>query len=829
MSSNGLSGVLIDGDDDDRPGMDRNIDSELTFPFVSSSNVDDDVDVDIDPEDELFGICEHAIAVEDEDYDYEKRWDSVREWLILNEEEVDLEEAITKQNFSTYLRDITGYNGWELSAMHLICCHRNPPIDIVKMFIVHSDLSVAQGDANNLLPLSHACMNNVNVEVVKLLLEAYPEGSDHLDSDNKTPLETLLSRSDFQTFAAEDSINHAAVVRLLCFRGAAKIRGSNGMYPIHFACAFGCSASVVAILADAYPPAIHKLRDIQGRTTLHFVMTNPAHPNSPEIIKTLIEKAPEVIDKWDNRNKIPSHLFLRSVAKFDDVADPEAAENIKASLSNYLDGNPRATSFFISTLTKLPHWIKDHAVENKYLQDMLNKKITQRVPTLVLFLDIYIYMFIAILLPRASRRYLEGLDLEVKHYIMMFIGAFYFLVREIMQVASAIAVRSFTNWITDFTNSLDLTIIVLLFYLGSAFSNSGSRCTEEEFLLDPQSCRNSMSVIRGMTVITTSLVFTSILSFAKSSLVEFSVFVNGVLYVVSRLGAFVISLILVLLAFAQVQFFIFIRKDECPENVEEVDGFGFPHCSLSRSILDVWRGITGEVDPDKYQDNRAALFFFIIYVFVVCILLVNVLIAIVVDNYGVIKNERASIVFWANRLDFVAEIDGSINTVLKLFNKRKVMNQATFDDSGSVMWDKLSAKTDNKDTDTLTEFFSQAFVKGVALTIMFLWFLVGFPSMGFFWPPQIREYILAYRGENVSKNDIVLEVSSQVAELKQELHELKVLSKEEKRNDRKEMMQMKEQAESLQKEVMEDMEQIREIMKMLLELRKKEHGLSSSA
>ena len=49
------------------------------------------------------------------------------------------------------------------------------------------------------------------------------------------------------------------------------------------------------------------------------------------------------------------------------------------------------------------------------------------------------------------------------------------------------------------------------------------------------------------------------------------------------------------------------------------------------------------------------------FAFLVVIPLSNVLIAIVTDSYAVVKDERAAVVFWSNRLDFVAEIDAIKN------------------------------------------------------------------------------------------------------------------------------------------------------------------------
>jgi hypothetical protein len=67
----------------------------------------------------------------------------------------------------------------------------------------------------------------------------------------------------------------------------------------------------------------------------------------------------------------------------------------------------------------------------------------------------------------------------------------------------------------------------------------------------------------------------------------------------------------------------------------------------------------GEIGSElRYDGNYVAQFLYILYAFLVVILLSNVLIANVTDSYEIIQNDRAAIVFWSNRLDFVAEMDG---------------------------------------------------------------------------------------------------------------------------------------------------------------------------
>jgi len=69
------------------------------------------------------------------------------------------------------------------------------------------------------------------------------------------------------------------------------------------------------------------------------------------------------------------------------------------------------------------------------------------------------------------------------------------------------------------------------------------------------------------------------------------------------------------------------------------------------SFLAVYTMLLGEVDETKFgSDNTIAIILFVVFMFLVVILLANVLIAIVTDSYTVIRDKRAAIVFWMNRL-----------------------------------------------------------------------------------------------------------------------------------------------------------------------------------
>ena len=203
------------------------------------------------------------------------------------------------------------------------------------------------------------------------------------------------------------------------------------------------------------------------------------------------------------------------------------------------------------------------------------------------------------------------------------------------------------------------------------------------------------------------------------------------------------------------------------------------------------------------------------------------LVAIIVDNYDVIKNERASIVFWTNRLDYVAEIDGTIGITRKLCGQKRVQNMVYADDTGAETWALLQDIVDAKISKNFFTSLGQYAKKVVATTIMFLWVVAGIPSLGVWWPPRIRELLLADTSNTLTRNAILEEMNAQIAELREELDELKASSKIDRKKDRDQLISVREEAESLQKSITDDIVQIRDLMKTLLELSRQDMGLGS--
>lgn len=441
-------------------------------------------------------------------------------------------------------------------------------------------------------------------------------------------------------------------------------------------------------------------------------------------------------------------------SKYDTSED--LRENPIKILDSYLKAEPNATADFLTALQALPEWLRDRAVVNTSVQDILNHKIAMRFPTAILLADFVLYVAIIVsfslcvpcsiqlrtLKNSADSGFDEGMltctePSDTNTYVYVLGGSsLYFLLRELAQILSLMSLGLFKTWLYDLTNWLDvMTIGAGLYFAGDMYSNL-----------------SDLRRFRWMASFALLFFWAALLSFLKSTFIEFSVFVGGLNNVLNRLLAFLTAMFIILWAFSAVFVIIYFDSNmctcqglDCGENYVKFDHF----CNNQDSFLKVYTMLLGEVNEEDFLINRKeevytqvlGVSLFAVFMFLVVILLANVLIAIVTDSYGVIKNERAAIVFWSNRLDFIAEMDAiSYGPWKSKFLGATSVSDKTetmlHDGFGFNMWRTLTAELYQwDDTAFLSlEFLLYVFLRGtILLFIVFLWLPAGLLTAGILW------------------------------------------------------------------------------------------------
>lgn len=308
--------------------------------------------------------------------------------------------------------------------------------------------------------------------------------------------------------------------------------------------------------------------------------------------------------------------------------------------------------------------------------------------------------------------------------------------------------------------------------------------------------------------------------------------------VMRRLLAFLVCLMIILIAFSRMFFTLFYETSYCTDQKnqtqEEInaalvcDEYEVKYwCHSWDSFLRVYTMLLGEVDDTIYNNNTFAIILFVIFMLLVVILLANVLIAIVTDSYKIIQDQRAAIVFWTNRLDYIAQMDAIANgpwksRVRRLFGMSEVDRshnvEVTF---GKDVWKALTDLFEYEpDEGVLSfEFFCYMILRICALVIMPLWILAGALVAGWLWPPQVREKLFT---QVVSKHSSESEKEeelrkTQVQRLKVEIDGLKDELMQELAMDRTQVVQIKSSVAERKLEIQNEMKHIKRIVTMLFE------------
>lgn len=385
--------------------------------------------------------------------------------------------------------------------------------------------------------MHYACANGTDIEVVKILLDAYPDSNLTTDKRGRTPLHFALGNVE--------NPPTPKLVKLLAGGESTKWPDENEMLPIHYACAYGATVEVLMVLIHAWEESMTKT-DSKGRTPLHFAMGNADRENSPSVVKVLLDLSPGTIDQIDSEKNLPLNL-LSTKAESITIDQFRTRETVRKCLDYYLKAKPKTSIELVTGIQKMPEWLRDLCVIHPTVQTILNTKISSRFPTMILMLDFY---FLAAVIGCFSITARQSLDRRfdplnetqesrsVTGALLspLYIGAVYFLVREITQMISVRSQTTIVAYLLDPENLLNLSFVFLTLYytvlMATGMGNDDRFAAGAAFTL--------------------ACCYLQVLAYLKSILIDFAVFVSGVVYVTTRLVAFMVCLLITVLAFAQV-------------------------------------------------------------------------------------------------------------------------------------------------------------------------------------------------------------------------------------------------------------------------------------
>jgi Ion transport protein len=596
-------------------------------------------------------------------------------------------------------------------------------------------------------------------------------------------------------------------------------------------------------LTGAFPDAI-TTQDRRGRTPLHFALSNAGRRAAPAAVRLLVSFNRDIVNSRGGSAN-PLRVLAEFAATIRD--DDDQKESVHRCLEHLLNAEPEPTADFFTALQSLPNWLSEQAVVMEVVQTLLNEKISQRFPTAVLMLDFYVLAMVIVsyslnvqhsIDSRAEATTSDGRKIMVKELLPLYLGSGYFLMREIIQMISLLSLKAFNVWVNDPINWMNLVFVFLVLFW-TVHMQQGT-CNDYTFQIG--------------AALSVTILWIKLLAYLRNVMIQFAVFVGGVFYVVNRLAAFLISLMIILVAFSQMFYTLWLETPECvaqkelmETNYTSTDEFidsirctavQVEHfCDRWDSFLYVYTMLLGEVDESNFVGNAIAVALFILFMFLVVILLGNVLIAIVTDSYKVIQDQRAAIVFWTNRLDFVAEMDAIASGPWKAKVKKAVgwdVDGGSGDFApiknehyqgglfGKNSWKRLMDLFEDEIDDSVVslEYFLYTLMRvSVAVLVIPLWICLGVLTAGWLWPPQIREAVftsVVFKHTNDHEKEDELR-KIQVKKLGVEVKELKDELLVELAMDRTQVVQMKSVVAERKVEIANEMKHVKRIVTMLFE------------
>jgi hypothetical protein len=120
------------------------------------------------------------------------------------------------------------------------------------------------------------------------------------------------------------------------------------------------------------------------------------------------------------------------------------------------------------------------------------------------------------------------------------------------------------------------------------------------------------------------------------------------------------------------------------------------------------------------------------------IVLLNVLIAVVVDAYSNVKNKSSEEVFWSSRFEFATEVVLTYNLIAQLQSAKFANAWTSISNFYKDKRTENEKATAEKDGSKFIHFF---FMRLIFCPIVALWFTSGLITFGLLWPPQVRDWI----------------------------------------------------------------------------------------
>ena len=605
--------------------------------------------------------------------------------------------------------------------------------------------------------------------------------------------------------------------------------------PLHIACWQGAPVDVVTSMLEVLAllpenKGVVDERDYQGQTPLHLVCRHAFRASSPDLVNLLLQHAPKSAiipddqGQWalsylgqepsgpemhestlqkQKEGRIPASkcfdVYLKQLFAAETKNRQNDNQNPQNEESAVMKRRSPENGPLFQILDAYPDWLQRHALLHPTVQDCLNKAMADPFFTSVIMLDLMFLIWIIAILQVIAMKNLpiseEGTGNSYSTTAALLLAAsHYFFSRNVSHYFTSIFLRGKLPELTPDT-LINITLIGILLYLVAVVLMAADQEEEND------------QVLTIVLLLASYLTWVQMLAFMRHGSIEFSLFAAGVIDVIPKIFAFLLTLGILLLAFAQMLLIATRGSSDddvaalCLPSTTTMDNRDEGHatgslpftafCTFGPALLRVYTMSVGEVEESDFDHSFLAKFVYAFFLMIMVILLANVL-AYLIGN-EIYHHERHALRFWENRLEYVLAMD-SISSSGPFAWLRKLYYLEDKNGGGQrsrrICNDLLAELKNHQFHVCSCNFWRYMFLRLVVLVIIFpCWFCLGLVSAGYLWPPQLREYLFytpPYDDKNdtnaerdaisaapVSNDSNVADVSNIVQSLKSEMNSVR--------------------------------------------------------
>ncbi|KAL7562343.1 hypothetical protein ACA910_016406 [Epithemia clementina (nom. ined.)] len=646
--------------------------------------------------------------------------------------------------------------------------------------------------------------------VLRSIIAAFPEGLCVRDADGKTPLLHIMTMTDGlptldlielllgkRTGAFDEmppwlsglplhSITTLPENQNRILSPAMVASGQTNQLPLHVAAEeFLSDPDIVESIYQSYPAAVD-VQDHKGRTPLHLLFSNyRLFPANPQVLSMFLSNSSAKCR--DVEGNLALDLLVQAAEHLPQQlpASWEAGEMERiyqrfftASLLTPSAKEKRHNpTDFLRQLRLLPPWIRRQACSVAFVQELIVEELSSPWRTAGVVLD-GILLVISLLLFRLQVKEFTGGHLDQAptddNAYSASVGVVVAIRILILSLRAMLAANiGQLNYLVLFNGWfwIDLAAMVMTFLCAALFNQDIS----ENSLL-------------SIATATTGLLWLSVLGFCATWFFGMALLLGSLSKIANQIVWPLLAGGMVLVAFAQM--FYTLLWTDC------FDAFPVtPVCSVRDSYRIVYLLLRGEalVDVDGSDEiSTKAVALVSAFLVVIFALLLAILVAVIIGALHTSTEEVALKSFWEPKLAFViSSADWGFNVPSKLAfrNRPKADIQTRLERTWELLISSLligspprTEKYWYAGRHRAQGYLAWAFWL-LALVAIPLWLALGFLTLGFLWPPQMRRLLFKPCGWESSKNASLSSakseyVASQLSNIQSELVRSKTMSYE---------------------------------------------------